>query len=70
MTKYLSKEPFSVSGAGVKKFEENWETTFGKGREKCPQCGSASVRVFALDKDVRTCRSCLAEWRVPEVSCG
>jgi ribosomal protein S14 len=66
MTKYLRSEPFSVGSSGTKKSAENWEATFGKGHDRCPECGSLDTRTSPLDADLRTCRTCFAEFRVVE----
>ncbi len=62
MTKYLSKEPFSVGGAGNAQFERNYEATFGKDKPPCPQCGSRNTFPSVLLKNVLRCRTCFAEW--------
>jgi ribosomal protein S14 len=64
MTKYLRPEPFSVGSSGTKQSGENWEATFGKGHDKCPECGSLDTRSSPLDPVLRTCRTCFAEFRV------
>lgn len=64
MTKYLRPEPFSVGPSDPKLSSSGWETTFGKGHDKCPQCGSGNTRISALDRNGRTCCSCLHDWKI------
>ena len=66
MTRYLSKEPFSVGGHG-EQFSKNYDGIRWD-NEPCPQCESRNTRASALDPALRTCRQCLNEWRVEQVT--